>query len=437
MAKPDFKKFSKQVCDAMLIAPKENPGIKKAEKKYGRFINKLLKKKFINLKDFTKAEQKKIKDLQKFKYGPLIARLESRLIIKRKVGEVVRITYTEADKDAIRLAKLIREECWKRGCVAALIPGSQVDARKSLKLTPKATLVEGSPLAEAITKNIDVSIFIGYIEDRNWSKGFEKELKLCAPWGMHIHQILDKRKVRWCFLGLPVRMKKRDYIMPKRLYNKTFYESLFETYTKTTQRLTEYYEIALKGGDKIRLTAKDGTDLTFSIKDRPVLPSLGFMTKEKIKKGDVGLNIPDGEVFIAPLEHSANGKILFDNVLPEGFGLIENLWAYFENGKIVKFSADGDGANKFEKFLDSNTGEKDRIAELGIGTNKKARFIGAILIDEKIYGTVHIAIGNNTGAYHGKNVASSHLDMIKQMKGKGGNLYVDGILVMKNGEPAT
>jgi len=84
---------------------------------------------------------------------------------------------------------------------------------------------------------------------------------------------------------------------------------------------------------------------------------------------------------------------------------------------------------------DANTGDKDRIAELGIGCNPGAKYTGgSIIVAEKIFGTIHIAIGSNTGSYHGINRASSHLDMIKNMKQ--GELHADGKPVMKNGLPA-
>jgi len=105
----------------------------------------------------------------------------------------------------------------------------------------------------------------------------------------------------------------------------------------------------------------------------------------------------------------------------------------FKDGKVVRYSAEK-GEENFTKFLDANTGEKDRIAELGIGCNSGAEYTGgSIIVDEKIFRTIHIAIGNNTGAYHGKNKASSHLDMIKSMVH--GQLFVDGELIMERGEP--
>ena len=100
----------------------------------------------------------------------------------------------------------------------------------------------------------------------------------------------------------------------------------------------------------------------------------------------------------------------------------------------MKYEAER-GRKNFATFLAANTGEKDRIGEFGIGTNPGATYTGgSIIIDEKIFGTVHIAIGNNRGAYHGKNKASSHLDLIKDMRQ--GQVFVDGELILNRGKPA-
>ena len=107
---------------------------------------------------------------------------------------------------------------------------------------------------------------------------------------------------------------------------------------------------------------------------------------------------------------------------------------HFKKGRVVDFEAD-EGAENLKDFLDANTGDKDRIGEFGIGCNPGAEYTGgSIIVDEKIYGTLHIAIGNNTGSYHGKNKASSHLDLIKDMRG--GVVEVDGVKVMEDGKPS-
>jgi len=442
MTSLNYKKLAKQICDAMRLGRKPNPGIELAKKEFGRgIVQMILDKKEFEIKDFhTKRQQEIIKKLMNLKYGPLVYRAPNKkLKPKPEVGEVLSLSYVNTDKRCEKIAMAVRNECWKRGVHVSVKSRNDADAKLYYKTVPEDTLTELPPFAEARAKTIDATLSIGDKQDREWSHGLEKRLLLGAPSSQRMHQIIDKRGVRWCLLGFPVKMrKKKDYIVPENVYEKVYIESIKETYSKRTQKLCKYYYNALKEGNNVRITADDGTDLSLSIKGRPVLIADGVIDEQDMKRGDVGLNVPDGEAFLAPLEHSANGRIFFDWVNIPGFGFIKGgLWVTFRNGKVVKYKAkDRKGNRIFRRFLESNTGEKDRIAELGIGTNRAAKFIGTIIVDEKIYGTIHIAIGNNTGAYHGKNRASSHLDMIKQMKGKNGNLYVDEKLIMKNGEPA-
>jgi len=441
MPQLDFEKFGKQVCDAVRVARKPNPGIKLAEKEFGKgIVSMLLKRKDgFMLEDFLPRQRKIIEKLTGLKYGPLVYKAPSgKFRIKPKIGEIVSISYTSTSQPSKRIAMAIRNECWKRGCHTTVKSGSDADSKLYFNVVPEDTITELPPISVARVHSIDLSISIGDKQDTEWSKGLEKKLLLGAPASQKLYDVFDRRAIRWCGIGYPVKMNKRkDYIVDPMKYEKVYINSIKETYSKSTTKICNYYYNALVGGDKIHITANDGTDLKFSIKTRPILIDDGIIGDEDLKRGDIGLNIPSGEAFIAPLEHSANGKIFFDYVNIPGMGHIKGgLWIHFKNGKVVKYKAKYAKGNKiFKKFLDSNTGEKDRIAELGIGANKAARFIGTIIVDEKIFGTIHIAIGMNTGAYHGKNKASSHLDMIKQMKGKHGNMTVDGKLVMKNGEP--
>ncbi len=425
----------KRVAVACRIMEKKNPGILLARKKYGAPFDALWKRGTFSEKGLGVAEKRMVKELKKLRYGPLVYEgTDGKLHTKPTVGEVIRVAYTETDPRTVRLARAFREECWKRGCHVTMSATSDAATRRYYQLAPEHTHTELPPSAEAMAETVDFRIFIGEDDDPHWSRGFEKMLKLGAPASQRLFEITDRRKVRWCFWGYPVQRK--GYAVPRRVFEKTFAESTHETFSLETRRLCRYYAQALEGGDRIRITARDGTDLRFSIKGRPVLVADGIIDDTDMRKGDVGLNIPDGEAFIAPVETSANGRILFDFVSLDSFGLVKNLWLTFRNGRVVDFSADGKGTELFRKYLAVHTGQKDRIAELGIGTNRKARFIGTTLIDEKIFGSVHIAIGNNTGAYHGKNKASNHQDMIKIMKGRGGELRVDGKLVMKDGLPA-
>lgn len=430
----DLKKIAKMTVKNMQIERKPNSGVELARKRFGKIIDKFLRMKKFSNKNLKEKEKRVIRKLQDPDYGPLIIERNGKFSMKTEIGQIVRLTYSDVNEECKKLAKLIEEECWKRGVHVTDSTYSSAESRKHLQLIPFDTAAELPPVSKLFASGYDARIFLGGDEDINWIRGLEDKTKLGAPASQKIHEIVDKKKVRWCYFGWPIERLSSQMIVNKNKYRKVFYNSIKETFSPKVRKLCNYYRKALENTDKIKIVADD-TDLSFEISGRPILVADGIIDAEDMRRGDVGLNIPDGEVFLAPLEHSANGHIVFDYVNAEGFGFIRNLKLRFRNGKVVWFNASSKDRRIFKKFLDSNTGEKDRIAELGIGTNPAAEFVGRTIVDEKIFGSIHIAIGNNRGAYHGKNKASSHLDMIKIMRGKNGKMYAGNKLIMDNGLP--
>ena len=102
----------------------------------------------------------------------------------------------------------------------------------------------------------------------------------------------------------------------------------------------------------------------------------------------------------------------------------------FKNGRIVNYDAKT-GKKEFADTLAAATGDKDKIAEFAIGLNPEAQFINDSLVDEKVLGTIHIAIGDNKGpAYGGKNSSSIHWDLIMTHP----TVEIDGKTIMENGK---
>lgn len=434
----EIEEIAIKVVDGMRVGRKKNIGIDKAINTYGEIINQILKFESINFEKFQdfgiESDEfiELISNLKKIEYGPLLYEKNGEYFIKKEIGETVRILYTEGDPVCIKLTKLIRENCWKRGAHVTISHITDSDKKKMYELMPEESLAELDPITRKVTENLDVRFFVGYGDDINWSIGLEPKLKISAPVNSKLNEISDKRKTRWCFLGWPVEMTDQSYLVEKDTFEKVFVSALFESYSEKTLNNCDYFRNKLIGKDKIRIIADDGTDLIFSIKNRRILVDDAIIDDNDLKENNYGLNVPSGEVFVAPIEYSANGKIIFDFVAIRGFGLIENLWLKFQDGKVIEYNAKK-GESRFKDYLESNVGEIDRIAELGIGCNEKADFIGATLVDEKIFGTIHIAIGSNIGSFGGKNIASGHQDMIKFMRGKKSELWADDILVMKDG----
>ena len=180
----------------------------------------------------------------------------------------------------------------------------------------------------------------------------------------------------------------------------------------------------LEKGQNIRITTPTGTDISFSIKGRKAFASKGL----NHKKGESG-NLPTGETFLAPVEGTTNGVFIVDGSMA-GLGLVKNsnLKIEVKKGYATKISG-GMLAKKLSRMLDAVGKDARNIAEFGIGTNDSAKLSGVILEDEKVMGTVHIALGNNV-SMGGKVNVPIHLDGVMKKP----TVYLDNKILMKNGK---
>lgn len=179
----------------------------------------------------------------------------------------------------------------------------------------------------------------------------------------------------------------------------------------------------LTAAKKARITTKAGADLSMSLEGRAGEDDCGIYDTP----GAFG-NLPAGEAYIAPLEGTANGSLVYDASMG-GVGLLkEPIRVTVKDGWAVKVEG-GEEAQRLQAILDKAGKNGTNIAELGIGTNEGARVTGSVLEDEKVLGTVHIALGDNAN-FGGKVDADCHLDGILSAP----NLYLDDELVMKDGQ---
>src|SRR3954447_15721933 len=174
----------------------------------------------------------------------------------------------------------------------------------------------------------------------------------------------------------------------------------------------------LKRADTLRIEA-DGTDLTLSVKGRTWVNSDGKR------------NMPSGEVFTGPLEDSANGRIRFTVPSSPAGVEVAGVELTFSDGEVVEATAER-GEAYLRQALATDAGAR-RLGEVGIGTNYGIdRAIGAILFDEKIGGTVHLALGRSYPETGGKNTSALHWDLICDLR-RGGRLTADGDVVQEDG----
>ena len=177
----------------------------------------------------------------------------------------------------------------------------------------------------------------------------------------------------------------------------------------------EQVAMLLSGAKQVHITSPLGTDLRLRIDQRPI-----HLDRD---------GIPRGEVYVAPHEDSANGVAVIDRAFV-GRYLVKQLRLTFSEGRLADVDApDPSGAGSLRELLATSEGDKDIIAEFAIGLNPGVTGpVGIIALDEKIGGSVHIAIGMNE-SFGGKNRSNLHLDLVILRP----TVWLDDTLTIDNG----
>jgi aminopeptidase len=208
----------------------------------------------------------------------------------------------------------------------------------------------------------------------------------------------------------------------------TMPDILDETFLRTMT--ADYNEIAARGKilakhleqtGIIKIKSPSGTDITFNKENRKIIIDNGIISAP----GSYG-NLPAGEVYLAPIEGTGSGLMAVDGSMA-GLGLVnEPLFITIENGCADKI--EGFKAQALTDILKPHGKPARNLAEFGIGINERAQLCGSPLEDEKVIGTIHLALGDNQSM--GGNVAVAlHLDGIIRKP----DVWFDDILVMKAG----
>lgn len=225
-------------------------------------------------------------------------------------------------------------------------------------------------------------------------------------------------KVRWVIANYPVAALAQEAEMGLEEYEDFVYGAClldWEGKKKEMARIARQ----LERGKELLIKGKD-TELRLRIKGR------------KFIVGGGEFNMPDGEIFTGPIEDSAVGKIRYEFPAIYGGREVSGVRLWFEKGKVVRAQAEKN-QGFLESMLNSDEGAR-RIGELGIGLNYQInRFSNDILFDEKIGGSIHLAIGRSYPETGGKNQSAIHWDLIKDLR-QGGELYLDGKRIQKNGK---
>ena len=229
---------------------------------------------------------------------------------------------------------------------------------------------------------------------------------------------------RWSLTLFPTHAYAAEAGMSLAAYEDFYYRACLATddepLTAWQRQSDEVKRLAawMEGKEEIRITAP-GTDITLGVADRRFIPCVGEH------------NMPDGEFFTGPIEDSVNGEVAFSFPATYGGREVSGVKFKFADGKVVDASAER-GEDFLISMLDTDDGAR-RLGELGIGTNYGiSTGTKEILLDEKIGGTVHMAIGMSYPETGGVNDSAVHWDMVCDLR-QGGSIEVDGQQVQKDG----
>jgi len=231
-------------------------------------------------------------------------------------------------------------------------------------------------------------------------------------------------KLKWVLLPYPINNQAQEAAMSLEEYEDFVFSSClvdkkdpvteWKKIDKNQEKICEF----LNQVNKIHILGEN-TDLLLRVKNRKWINCSGK------------LNMPDGEVFTGPLENSANGTVRFTYPGIVAGREVEDITLTFKDGKVVKATA-VKGDELLQQMLKIKGA--DRIGEIAIGTNYGiTQFSKNMLFDEKMGGTIHMALGASYPESGGLNKAAIHWDIVKDMK-KEAEIYADNKLFYKNGK---
>ena len=238
-------------------------------------------------------------------------------------------------------------------------------------------------------------------------------------YAIKVHHNIRVKKTRWVILRYPTEGMSQLAGMSTEAFEDYFFNVCCLDYKKMDNSMESLVKLINKT-DKVRIVAKD-TDLTFSIKNVGAVKCSGHC------------NIPDGEVYTAPVRDSVNGTIAYNVPSIENGFKFENVKLTFKDGKIVEATAND--SKKANAIFDTDEGAR-YVGEFSFGLNPYIdRAIGDILFDEKISGSIHFTPGACYDDAPNGNKSAVHWDLvlIQTPEYGGGKIYFDDVLIREDG----
>jgi len=234
-----------------------------------------------------------------------------------------------------------------------------------------------------------------------------------------LHSDLRVKHTKWCVMRYPNHSMAQLANMATELFEDFYFKVCNLDYSKMSKAMDNLVKYMEKT-DRVRITGRD-TDLSFSIKGLPAIKCAGNM------------NIPDGEVFTAPVRDSVHGVITYNTPAVYQGVTFENIRLEFRDGKIIKATAND--TERINKIFDTDEGSR-YVGEFAIGVNPYIeKPMKDTLFDEKIKGSLHFTPGSCYDECNNGNESSIHWDLvlIQRPDYGGGEMWFDNTLVRKDG----
>lgn len=334
--------------------------------------------------------------------------------VRVKPGDKVLI---RGDLGGVPLMEEVYRQVWRAGGRPYVWPSWEGLQRIRFTEASDQQLAEVTEFDRLLLTGFDCMVHVRAPENTKGLTGLDVRKQTIAAKATqpYMHHLINN--VRWVTCNYPCHALAQDADMPLDEYANFVYGACLIDW-KETEAFMQRVKDAFDAADRVRISGPE-TELTFSIRGR----------KGILCAGDK--NMPDGEVFYAPVEDSADGYITYDFPAIYQGREVDGVRLEFKEGRVVAASAKK-GEDFLLRILDTDPGARV-LGEFGIGCNFGIQqFSKDILFDEKIGGTIHLALGRAYEESGGTNQSAVHWDMIKDLRHQG-LLEIDGQVVQENG----
>lgn len=335
-----------------------------------------------------------------------------------KSGEKVLITYSDTPSSFV---EILIETISKKGAIPVPFRLDRIIKRRLLLNSKAENFEYYKNIVLPIMQSVDAVILIGgsfndfELSDISYETMGDFNKIYVEP--VHFKVRCQKK---WVLLRYPTPSFAQSCGLSSEKFYRFFFDVCTLDYSTLNKKMTPLQDLMQKA-DLVHIMTPT-TDITFSIKGMPAIKCSGEC------------NIPDGEIYSAPIKDSVNGHIKFNVPAVDNGFEFNDIFLKFQDGKIVDFDCNNKSA--FETILDTDEGSR-YLGEFAFGLNPYCTNpLKDILFDEKMTGSIHLAIGASYDDCFNGNTSAVHLDLILSLmpKNGGGKIYFDDELIYENGK---